>query len=91
MRTGVFVLITGLGLVAAPNAHAIGCLSGGAAGALGGHMMGHGVLGAVSGCIAGHEWHKHQQRMSRQDFSNQSAYDARRRQLDPGYRSPWDQ
>jgi outer membrane lipoprotein SlyB len=91
MRAAVFVLVCGFGLAAASNAYAIGCLSGGAAGALGGHMMGHGVLGAVGGCIAGHEWHKHQQRMRQQDFENQSAYDSRRRQLDQDYRSPWNQ
>ena len=41
---------------------AIGCLSGGAAGAVAGHMAHHGVLGAIGGCIAGHEYNKHQER-----------------------------
>lgn len=71
-----------------PPAHAIGCLSGGAAGALAGHMAHHGVLGAVGGCIAGHEWHKHQ--MREQDMQSERAYDERRRQEDPNYRNPWD-
>jgi hypothetical protein len=47
-------------------AHAIGCLSGGLAGGIAGHMAHHGVLGAVGGCIAGHEYHKHEQRASGQ-------------------------
>jgi len=72
---------------ASPPAHAIGCLSGGAAGALAGHMANHGVLGAIGGCIAGHAWHKHQLRD--QDLQSPDAYAARRRQYDPDYRSPW--
>ena len=68
-------------------AHAIGCLSGGAAGALAGHMAGHGVLGALGGCIAGRAWHNHQ--MREQDLRDQRAYQMRRRQNDPDYRSPW--
>jgi hypothetical protein len=47
----------------APSAHAIGCISGGAAGAVAGHYAHHHtVLGAVGGCIAGHEAHKHFER-----------------------------
>ena len=90
MRTTIFaaMIILGVGAAASP-AHAISCLSGGAAGALAGHMAGHGVLGAIGGCIAGHEWHKHQLR--EQDLQSQRAYDARRRQYDPDYRSPWQQ
>ncbi len=72
---------------AAPQAHAIGCLSGGAAGALAGHMAGHGVLGAIGGCIAGHQWHKHQLRQ--QDLQSTEAYEARRKQYDPNYQSPY--
>ncbi len=90
MRTTIFaaVMLLGAGL-AAPQAHAIGCLSGGAAGALAGHMAGHGVLGAVGGCIAGHAYHKHQLRQ--QDLQSTGAYDARRKQYDPDYRSPYQQ
>jgi hypothetical protein len=51
-----------LGAAAGRPAHAVGCLSGGLAGAVAGHMVHHGVLGAVGGCIAGHEMKKHQQR-----------------------------
>jgi hypothetical protein len=49
-------------LAANPQARAVGCLSGGTAGALAGHMAGHGVLGAIGGCIAGHAWKQHQLR-----------------------------
>jgi hypothetical protein len=91
MRTTIFAAVMLLGLSAATTrpAHALGCLSGAAAGALAGHMAGHGVLGAVGGCIAGHEWHKHQLRQ--QDLQSPDAYDARRRQYDPNYRSPFQQ
>ena len=88
MRTTFLAVLAVLSLAAAtPKAHAIGCLSGGAAGAVAGHMAGHGVLGAIGGCIAEHEWHKHQLR--KQDLQNQSAYDARRKSDDPDYKSPW--
>jgi hypothetical protein len=90
MRTAIFaaVMLLGLGVVT-PPAHAIGCLSGGAAGALAGHMAGHGVLGALGGCVAGHQWHKHQLRQ--QDLQSTGAYDARRKQYDPNYQSPYQQ
>jgi hypothetical protein len=88
MRTTILVALLLLGLGGtAPRAYAIGCLSGGAAGALAGHMAGHGVLGALGGCIAGHQWHKHQLRQ--QDLQSSGAYDARRRQYDPNYQSPY--
>ena len=48
-------------------AHAIGCLSGGLAGAVAGHMAHHGILGAVGGCVAGHTLKKRQQRAAAQD------------------------
>jgi hypothetical protein len=88
MRTAIFggVMLAGLAL-GIPQAHAIGCLSGGAAGALAGHMAGHGVLGAIGGCIAGHQWHKHQLRQ--QDLESTSAYEARRKQYDPNYQNPY--
>jgi outer membrane lipoprotein SlyB len=90
MRTLFFTTATLVSVAAiSPPAHAIGCLSGGAAGALAGHMAGHGILGAVGGCIAGHQWHKHQQQLREQDLQNQAAYDARRRAIDPNYQSPW--
>jgi len=90
MRGTIFaaVMLLGVGAVS-PEAHAIGCLSGGAAGALAGHMAGHGVLGAIGGCVAGRQWHKH--RLRQQDLQSTGAYDARRRQYDPNYRSPYQQ
>jgi outer membrane lipoprotein SlyB len=51
-----------VGLTAAPPANAVGCFTGGVAGAVAGHMAHHGVLGAVGGCIAGHEYRKHKER-----------------------------
>lgn len=54
---GAALGLLGLGYTAPANA--IGCITGGAAGAVAGHMAHHGVLGAVGGCIAGHEYHKH--------------------------------
>ena len=73
MRYALITAATVLGFTAAaPSANAIGCLSGGAAGALAGHMAGHGVLGAIGGCIAGHEWNKHQ--MSQKAMQNQQDY-----------------
>ena len=88
MRITIFagVLLLGFG-AAAPPAHALGCLGGAAAGALAGHMAGHGVLGAVGGCVAAHEWRKH--KLSEQDMQSSGAYDARRKQYDPDYRSPF--
>jgi outer membrane lipoprotein SlyB len=69
------------------SANAIGCLSGGAAGALAGHMAGHGVLGAIGGCIAGHAWHNRQ--MREQDLQDRRSYEMRRRHYDPNYQDPW--
>jgi uncharacterized protein YcfJ len=46
---------------ASSQAQAIGCISGGAAGAVAGHYAGHhAVIGALGGCVAGHELHKKQ-------------------------------
>ena len=88
MRKAIFaaMMLLGLGAATAP-AHALGCLSGAAAGSLAGHMAGHGVLGAVGGCVAAHEWHKHQLR--EQDLQSSGAYDARRKQYDSNYQSPY--
>lgn len=89
MKIAMFASVTLLSLSAmTPQAQAVGCFSGAVAGAIAGHMAHHGVLGAVGGCVAGHEWHKHQ--MREQDLQSPSAYDARRKQYDPNYQSPWD-
>ena len=92
MRKAMLAMAAVIGLGAglgagSPPVHAIGCLSGGAAGALAGHMAGHGVLGALGGCLAGHQWHKHQ--VSKRNLSDTQAYDAQRRAADPSYQSPW--
>ena len=60
----IFVTLAGVGWQT--PAHAVGCISGGLAGAVAGHMVHHGVLGALGGCIAGHQYHKRQQRQDTQ-------------------------
>ena len=66
-------LLTGAGF--STQAQAIGCISGGLAGALAGHLLHHGVIGAIGGCIAGHEMHKHQERSAeREQLQRQNAY-----------------
>jgi len=88
MRYALIVAAASLGLsLVSPPAHAVGCLSGGAAGALAGHMAGHGILGALGGCIAGRAWHNHTVRQ--QDLQNQQDYVRRRQQYDPNYKNPW--
>jgi outer membrane lipoprotein SlyB len=90
MRKSLIAIVSLISLGAVPpSAHAIGCLSGGAAGALAGHMAGHGILGALSGCIAGHQWHKHQ--VNKQGLQNTQQYDQQRKAADPNYQSPWSQ
>jgi len=62
MRITALAFISALsaGIMGVHNAEAVGCVSGGAAGAVAGHMAHHhAVLGAVGGCIAGHEINKH--------------------------------
>ena len=90
MRKLLFGCVTLISATAiSPSAHAIGCLSGGAAGALAGHYAGHWFLGAIGGCVAGHQWHKHQ--VTQQGLQNTTTYDAQRRAADPNYKSPWEQ
>jgi len=61
MRLFSIVVISALGIGFANSpSYAIGCISGGLAGAAAGHLVHHGVLGAVGGCIVGHEHHKHE-------------------------------
>lgn len=79
-----------LGLAAASNpANAVGCFTGAIAGAVAGHMAHHGLLGAVGGCIAGHEWRRHQMRQS--DLQTRDAYVQERQQQDPNFKDPWAQ
>ena len=63
----IIVAVLTVGIVAGGYtmpARAIGCVSGGLAGAVAGHMVHHGVLGALGGCIAGHQYNKHQKARS---------------------------
>lgn len=63
MKFRIVAVAASLGVLPLLNAQpaaAIGCISGGLAGAIAGHAVHHGVMGAVGGCVAGHEYHKHQ-------------------------------
>jgi hypothetical protein len=66
---GALALVAASGLSAA-RAEPGGCLKYGAVGAVGGHLMHHGVLGAAGGCAAGmykrHEYRKHLKEMQEQ-------------------------
>lgn len=69
MRLRYLALLTAISFGAShlQPAHAVGCLSGGAAGAVAGHLAHHhAVIGAVGGCIAGHEIHKHNKKLQEQ-------------------------
>lgn len=51
----------------APQAHAIGCLSGAALGGMAGHVAGHhAILGAIAGCAVGHHAASTQRENARQ-------------------------
>jgi hypothetical protein len=76
----LLALSAGFGL--STPANAVGCLSGGVAGAVAGHMAHHGVLGAIGGCVAGHEYYKHQEREAAQ---NRGAYVDQRNQRGGAY------
>jgi hypothetical protein len=41
-------------IVAAPAAHAKGCIKGALVGGVAGHFAHHGLLGAAAGCVVGH-------------------------------------
>jgi len=66
----VLLTAAGLGFGYTAPAAAIGCFTGGLAGAVAGHMAHHGVLGAIGGCVAGHAYNKHQKRAAPQQESN---------------------
>ena len=74
MKLRVMVItVTLAGFAWQTPAHAIGCFSGGVAGAVAGHMANHGVLGAIGGCIAGHAYNKRQKRAA-SEAENQRSY-----------------
>jgi hypothetical protein len=66
---GMMTLLAGSGIAGA-QAEPGGCLKYGAMGAVGGHLVHHGVLGAAGGCAAGmykrHEYRKHEKEMQEQ-------------------------
>ena len=62
MRLWLLATVGVIGIGFASPVYAVGCFSGGVAGAAAGHLAHHGVLGAIGGCIAGHEYNKHQKR-----------------------------
>ena len=68
----VLLTLAAFGLGGNAPAHAIGCLSGGIAGAVAGHMAHHGVLGAIGGCVAGHAYNKHQKTQAAQQQTDQA-------------------
>lgn len=73
MRKTLVVLLAGLSMmVAAGSANAIGCLSGAAMGAVGGHYVGkgHAFLGAAAGCAIGHHIAKQQAAQKRLAAAN---------------------
>lgn len=75
MNTLKILIATGAlaaGVVAAQapaRAETGGCLKYGAAGAVGGHLAGHGVAGALVGCGAG-MWTRHESRKHAADEKN---------------------
>jgi outer membrane lipoprotein SlyB len=62
-----------LAIQAPKSANAIGCLSGGAMGAIAGHQVHHGVMGAIGGCVAGHYAHKHAESQAKADADAKSS------------------
>ena len=79
-------LATGLLVAQSPaNAEAGGCLKYGAAGAVGGHLAGHGVMGALAGCGAG-MWTRHEARKHAADEQAATA-ELNRQNRAPQYQS----
>lgn len=69
----IVAMIAGLIFTQTPaRAESGGCLKYGAAGAVGGHMAGHGVIGALAGCGAG-MWTRHEARKHAEDERNATA------------------
>ncbi len=67
----VLAVLAGAGLATGYStpAGAIGCFTGGLAGAVAGHMVHHGVLGAFGGCVAGHQINKRQKLQDTRDWN----------------------
>lgn len=64
---------------AVDTAQAKGCLKGAAVGGVGGHLAGHGVLGAVGGCVVGHHMasKRDRQAQTQQDVQTQQGSQTR--------------
>jgi hypothetical protein len=61
-----------MGAAALPHqAAAVGCLSGAVVGGVGGHVVHHGVLGAIAGCAVGHHMAGQERRESEQRYYDQ--------------------
>ncbi len=73
-------ILAGLTLVGAAAlsqpAAAVGCLSGAVVGGIGGHVVHHGVLGAIAGCAVGHHMAVQERRQE-----EQRDYDQRQQQF----------
>lgn len=67
---GIVVVASVISIGHIQSARAVGCISGGVAGAAVGHLAHHGIVGAIGGCIAGHEYNKHQKEQSEQRQSD---------------------
>ena len=72
MLTALTLAGFGTSVAWSPSAYAVGCVSGGVAGAAAGHMVNHGVLGAVGGCVAGHQYNKHKKQAAAQSGYQQN-------------------
>jgi hypothetical protein len=68
----ICAILVVLAIQAPKSANAIGCLSGGAMGAIAGHQVHHGVMGAIGGCVAGHYAHKHAESQAKTDADAKS-------------------
>lgn len=61
-------------VVTAPEAQAVGCLSGAFVGGAAGHVAGHhGLLGAAAGCAVGHHMAVRRNREARQQQQDQQS------------------
>ena len=68
MAAVVCLLTIGL---AAPTAHAKGCIKGALVGGVAGHFAHHGILGAAAGCVVGHHMaNKHAREQSYQGYGS---------------------
>ena len=68
MAAATCLVMAGL---AAPPAHAKGCIKGALVGGVAGHFAHHGILGAAAGCVVGHHLaNKHAHEQSYQGYGS---------------------